>query len=204
MAATVTSTDRVIDAAIAKGDRGRGGNGFGKNGGNGGGRREGGDFRFSPARYRIGVWVGIASIVMLFTALTSAYIVRSASANDWVPLVVPRVLWLSSALIIVSSITMEISRRHLRARNDRGYRLWLANTLGLGISFVAAQLLAWRHLARQGVYLARNPHSSFFYLFTGAHGLHVLGGVLALLYLLVRTSRQAATVEGELKRVGTA
>jgi len=201
MAATVTSTDQVIDASIAKGGGGRGGNGSGKNGG---GHRDGGDFRFSPARYRIGVWVAIASIVMLFTALTSAYIVRSASANDWVPLVFPKVLWLSTACIFVSSITMEISRRHLKAQNNRGYRLWLANTLILGIGFVVAQVLAWRHLARQGVYMASNPHSSFFYLFTGAHGLHVLGGLLALVYLLLRTSRKTTSVEGELKRAGAA
>jgi cytochrome c oxidase subunit 3 len=204
MAATVTNTDRVIDTAIAKGARGRGGNGFGKNGGNGDGRRDGSDFRFSPARYRIGVWVALASIVMLFTALASAYIVRSASSNDWVPLVVPKVLWLSSAFLIVSSVTMEISRRHLKAHNDRGYRLWLTNTLLLGIGFVVAQLWAWRALARQGLYMASNPHSSFFYLFTAAHGLHVLGGILALVYLLVRTSRKTATVEGELKRIGAA
>ena len=204
MAATVTSTDRVIDSPIAKGAPGRGGNGFGKNDGNGGGQRDGGDFRFSPARYRIGVWLAIASIVMLFTALASAYVVRSASANDWVPLVVPRALWFSSAFIIVSSVTMEIARRHLNTHNDRGYRLWLANTLVLGIGFVVAQFMAWRHLARQGVYMASNPHSSFFYLFTGAHGLHVLGGILALVYLLVRTSQKTLSVEGELRRTGAA
>ncbi|HEY3102784.1 MAG TPA: cytochrome c oxidase subunit 3 [Pyrinomonadaceae bacterium] len=202
MAATVTNTDRVIDAAIGGGGpRSRGGNGFRKNGG---GHHDGDDFRFSPARYRVGVWVAIASIVMLFTALSSAYVVRSASANDWTPLVLPKVLWLSSAFIVVSSITMEISRRSLKAQNNRGYRLWLTNTLMLGIGFVAAQLFAWRQLARQGVYMASNPHSSFFYLFTAAHGLHVLGGILALTYLLLRTRRKTDTVEGELKRVGAA
>lgn len=202
MAATATSTDRVIDASIAKGGRERSGNGFGKNGGNGGRHHDGGDFRFSPARYRFGVWVAIASIVMLFTALASAYIVRSASANDWVPLVIPKALWLSSALIIVSSVTIEISRRHLKAHNYRGYTLWLANTLVLGVGFVIAQVMAWRHLAGQGLYMASNPHSSFFYLFTGAHGLHVLGGILALIYLLVRTARQTLSVRGELERAG--
>lgn len=203
MAATVTNTDRVIETTIG-GGRSRGGNGFHKNGGGNGHRHEGDSFRFSPARYRVGVWVAIAGIVMLFTALASAYIVRSASGNDWRPLTIPKVLWLSSGLLIVSSVTIEFSRRQLKARNDRGYSLWLTNTLLLGIGFVVAQLFAWRQFVRQGLYMATNPHSSFFYLFTGAHGLHILGGLTALTYLLVRTRKKATTVEGELRRLGAA
>lgn len=203
MAATVTSTDARIEATI--GGRGRGGNGFRKNGGNGNGHgREGADFRFSPARYRVGVWVAIAGIVMLFTALASAYIVRSASGDDWRPMTIPKVLWLSSALLIVSSITIEFARRQLKSQHDRSYSLWLTNTLVLGIGFVAAQLFAWRQFVKQGLYMASNPHSSFFYLFTGVHGVHVLGGLIVLTYLVVRTRKKAATVDGELRRIGAA
>src|SRR6266566_2902373 len=100
MAATVTSTERVIDTT----------NGGGRNG-------QGGDsMRFSADRYRIGVWVAIGSILMLFVALTSAYIVRSASSNDWQPIAMPKVLWLSTALILISSMTMEVSRRSLKKK----------------------------------------------------------------------------------------
>jgi cytochrome c oxidase subunit 3 len=201
MAATVTNTDRVIDTRLGGGPRSRSGNGFHQNGG---GHDDGDSLRFSPARYRIAVWVAIAGIVMLFTALASAYIVRSASGNDWQPLILPKVLWLSSALILVSSFTMELSRRNAKAQNDRAYRRWLTNTLLLGLGFVVAQLLAWRQLVRQGVYMASNPHSSFFYLFTATHGLHLLGGLCALTYLLVRTTKKRDTVEGELKRIGAA
>jgi len=202
MAATATSTDRVIDTGIGGGPRSRDGNGFHQNGGS---RRDDGDrLRFSPARYRVGVWVAIAGVLMLFTALASAYIVRSASGNDWQPLVLPKVLWLSSALIIVSSLTMELSRRSLKAQNDRGYGRWLGNTLLLGIGFVVAQLMAWRQLVRQGVYMASNPHSSFFYLFTATHGIHLCGGLIGLSYLLLRTRKKTGTVEGELKRIGAA
>jgi cytochrome c oxidase subunit 3 len=141
---------------------------------------------------------------MLFTALTSAYIVRSASSNDWQPIAMPRVLWLSTALIVISSITMEISRRSLKQQRDAGYGRWLIITVGLGLAFLAAQLLAWRQLVRQGAYMATNPYNSFFYLFTAAHGLHLLGGILALLYLLLRTIRRRGTVEGELRRLGAA
>ena len=203
MAATVTSTDRVIDATIG-GGHGRGGNGFRKDGGGNGRGHEPDDFRFSPTRYRVAVWVAIAGIVMLFTALASAYIVRSASGNDWRPLTIPKVLWISSAVLILSSVTIEFSRRELKAQHDRNYSLWLTNTLVLGLGFVAAQVLAWRQFVKQGLYMANNPHSSFFYLFTGAHGVHVLGGLIALTYLLVRTRKKAATVKGELKRIGAA
>lgn len=198
MAATVTNTNPVVDIGVGGGPKPRNGNGFRKNGGG----HDGHDFRFSPARYRFGVWVAIASIVMLFTALASAYIVRSASANDWVALAMPKMLWLSTAAILVSSVTIEISRRSLKKQNDARYGLWLTITAVLGIVFVSSQFLAWRQLARQGVYMASNPHSSFFYLFTGAHAVHVLGGLCALAYLLIRTRRKAATVEGELKRAG--
>jgi cytochrome c oxidase subunit 3 len=155
-------------------------------------------------RFRTGAWVLIAGVVMLFTALTSAYIVRSASSNDWQPIAMPKVLWLSTALILISSITMEVSRRSLKQQRDKDYGRWLIMTVALGLAFLATQLFAWRQLVRQGVYLASNPYNSFFYLFTAAHGLHLLGGILALGYLLLRTTRQRGTVEGELRRAGAA
>jgi cytochrome c oxidase subunit 3 len=202
MAATVTNTEGVA-TAIGGGPRSRGGNGFHKNGGG----RDGPDgepLRFTPSRYRIGVWVAIGSILMLFTALTSAYIVRSASGNDWQPIAMPKVLWLSTLLIVISSATMEVSRRSLKQQRDARYGRWLIVTVMLGLGFLASQIIAWRQLVRQGVYMASNPYNSFFYLFTAAHGLHLLGGILALTYLLLRTRRRRATIEGELRRLGAA
>src|SRR5438132_14026404 len=117
-------------------------------------------------RFRTGAWVLIAGVVMLFTALTSSYIVRSASSNDWQPIAMPKVLWLSTALILISSITMEVSRRSLKHQRDAGYSHWLTITAALGLAFLGTQLLAWRQLVRQGLYLTSNPYNSFFYLFT--------------------------------------
>ena len=154
-------------------------------------------------RFRTGAWVLIAGVVMLFTALASAYIVRSAASNDWQPIAMPKVLWLSTALILISSITIEVSRRRLK-QQPAGYGRWLTITVALGLAFLASQILAWRQLVRQGVYLASNPYNSFFYLFTAAHGLHLLGGILALGYLRLRTTTKRNTVEGELRRVGAA
>jgi len=133
------------------------------------------------------MWVAMASILMMFTALSSAYIVRAASANDWQPLKMPRILLLSTALILVSSSTLEVARRKWKAVVDNAHRRWLLVTFALGIGFLISQLLAWRQLVRQGVYVASNPHSSFFYLLTAAHGVHLLGGLIALAYLSVRT-----------------
>src|SRR5262245_23439293 len=99
MAATVTSADRLIDVTIGGGPGSRDGNGFHKNGGE---RDDDRPMKFSPARYRIGVWVAIGSILMLFVALSSSYIVRSASGDDWRPIVMPKVLWLSTAVILIS------------------------------------------------------------------------------------------------------
>src|SRR5687768_18483581 len=103
MAATVTNTNPVLDVGVGGGPKSRGGNGFRKNGGG----HNGSDFRFSPARYRVGIWVGIASIEMLFTGLASAYVVRSASADDWVRISMPKVLWLSTVAILISRVTNE-------------------------------------------------------------------------------------------------
>jgi cytochrome c oxidase subunit 3 len=132
------------------------------------------------------MWVALASIAMMFTALSSAYIVRAASANDWFPLAMPRVLLASTAIILLSSGTFEVARRKLKGLLVSGYSRWLMITALLGLAFLGSQLIAWRQLRAQGVYMATNPHSSFFYLLTAAHALHLFGGLIALLYLLVR------------------
>src|SRR6267378_1692067 len=130
MAATATGTNQVVHAGVGGGPRSKDGNGFHKNGGGRGG--DDSSFRFSPARYRIGVWLAIGSILMLFVALTSAYIVRSASANDWRPITIPKVLWLSTALILASSVTIELARRSLKRDSNAAYGRWLMNTVILG------------------------------------------------------------------------
>jgi cytochrome c oxidase subunit 3 len=138
-------------------------------------------------RYRIGMWVALASILMLFTSLSSAYIVRAASANDWQPLRLPRVLLLSTALILVSSLTLEFARRKLKIGEQRAHKSLLVLTTLLGLGFLGSQLFAWKQLARQGIYISSNPHSSFFYLLTATHGLHLLGGLAGLGFLTLRS-----------------
>src|SRR5437868_2058311 len=150
MAAMVTGTKDITKKGkrVARGGPGQSGpNGHGSSG-NGG---PGGDNfarRFEPDRYRIGMWVALAGITMLFTALTSAYIVRAGWANDrlprdWRPLVIPNLLWLSTALIMVSSVTFEIARKGLKRGAESVYGRWLLVTVFLGLGFLTSQFIVW-------------------------------------------------------------
>ena len=152
----------------------------------------------APGPARTGVWVGIAAISMAFAAFTSALLVRQGAAPDWHHFALPRILYVNTVVLLLSSGTMALAARRLRAAwelaADRppgavgtGTGLtWLVLTLVLGLLFVGGQLLAWRSLAAQGLFLATNPSSSFFYVFTAAHAVHLLGGIVALGYLLFR------------------
>jgi len=140
----------------------------------------------SPNRYYTGITLGIVSILMFFMALASAFLVRRGTSGDWIPVHLPAVLWLNTLALVVSSFTLERARRSLSRLDLSGFRkLWTVTT-ALGALFLIGQLVAWRQLVVQGVFMASNPASSFFYIFTAAHGLHLLGGVAALLYVLVR------------------
>jgi cytochrome c oxidase subunit III len=122
---------------------------------------------------RLGLWLFLGTVTMLFVGFTSAYIARRGS-GDWRPLALPPVLWANSLALVASSVTLEIARRRLR-RWEPGVVAWLSATGGLGALFVAGQLTAWRTLTAQGFLLASNPHNSFFYILTGLHVVHVLG-----------------------------
>ena len=173
----------------------------------------------SPAirlrRARLGMAIALAPIIMLFVAFTSAYVVRqglptldpktNTMVHDWLRIDLPiNLLLLNTCVLLFSSVTLELARRRL-AREvalDRidlipGVSLgrnrrfpWLALTVVLGFGFLAGQWMVWRYLSDRGFYVATAPSSSFIYLLTGAHAIHLLGGVLAL----------AAAVVGSLLR----
>jgi len=140
-------------------------------------------------RYRIGMLVSLASVAMLFTSLSSAYIVRSGVTFDWYPIAVPRVMFGSTALLILGSISIELARRKLKQGLSQTYSKYLLLTGLLGAGFLVSQLIAWRQLAAQGIYISSHPHSSFFYVLTGTHGVHIAGGLLALGFLWRRSLR---------------
>jgi cytochrome c oxidase subunit 3 len=203
MVTTVKSTERVKQKTrVGVGGKppGRNGhNGKGPGGGGGGGKKKDEAQGFSPKPYRLSLWILIAAIFMMFAAMMASYISLSGG-EQWPPIEVPRLLWLSTGLILASSLTMEAARRSLKAGGDPAYVRWVFVTLLLGLGFLASQVFAWRQLVGQGLYLATNNHSSFFYLLTGAHALHLLGGILGLNYLLLRTRRRRAEAKAEMRR----
>ncbi len=177
--------------------RGGGGGSSGDAGNSGGGgddwKGPSGSARVPQRAYVTGMTIALAGILMFFMALVSAYIVRKDMPNSaWIPLEVPRILWLNTLILIASSFTLARAHNRFTAKDEEGFRHWWATTTVLGVLFVAGQILAWRQLAAQGLFLATNPSSSFFYVFTGAHGVHLLGGILALLYVQFRATRKVA------------
>jgi len=161
----------------------------GRNGGGDDGKRPRGG-QPSPKRYYTGMALGIVSILMFFMALASAFLVRRGSGN-WIPVRIPMLMWINMVVLLASSATLEMARHRLAQGRLSVYRnLWLVTT-ALGVGFLVGQVVAWRQLAAEGIYLASNPASSFFYIFTGAHGLHLFGGVAALIYVAKRNFGQA-------------
>ncbi|MBM3813128.1 MAG: cytochrome C oxidase subunit III [Acidimicrobiia bacterium] len=130
-----------------------------------------------------GMYVLFAAITMLFAAFTSALVVRRGLGDDWSGIPVPGILWVSSALIALSSVALEIARRRLLEGERERFTVWWTAGTMLGLLFLGGQTAAWRQLLAQGVYVSTSPGGSFFYLFTVAHAVHVVGGVVALLYI---------------------
>jgi len=163
-----------------------------------------------------GIWVAVSAISMMFAALTSAMIVRQGTAADWVHFKMPPVLYFNTVVLLLSSLTFEISRRrfgkdfdpgrkepHSDARPPAQALRWLYLTMVLGLIFVLGQLIAWRELAAQGLFLATSPSSSFFYVLTGIHGVHLLGGITGLAYVLRLLSRSTGTQQKALLGVAS-
>ena len=162
-----------------------GGNGSGRGGDGGGSRGPRGPDPSAMAveRYKLGVWVGSGGIIMVFAAFTSAMVVRAGLGEDWKSFDLPAVLWFSTAVLLISSFTIEKAKRALRASAEGDLRKWLTATAVLGVVFLASQWAGWMDLVDRGLYMAANPSHSFFYVFTVAHGLHLFGGLIAIAYV---------------------
>jgi cytochrome c oxidase subunit III len=154
------------------------------------------------SRYRMALLFALAGDLMFFIALVSAFFARQASGHfdasnvwvfDWRPLAIPPVLWINTAVMLLSSLTMEVARRQFFRETDvmeewlglgrptvRRAAPWLTATAVLGALFLAGQWIAWKQLVAEDVFFASNPSSHFFYLITGTHAVHLFVGVLAL------------------------
>ena len=201
MSSTVTSDPRTFHRGGRELPPIQGGGDYGRGGGGSP------DYGQRLRRARLGLAVGITPVIMLFVSFTSAYIIRQGLPtlddetnryiHDWLPVNLPWVLLLVNTLVLViSSITMECARRHITreaalapVRSIPGISLgeeksfpWLGLTVVLGLGFLFGQFMAWKELADRGFLLATSPSSSFVYLLTGMHAIHLVGGVVALVY----------------------
>ena len=200
--ASFTTTAAVVEPEISRDDHGtappiRDGGDYGRPGLP--------DYGTRLRRARLGLLVALIPVMMLFVSFTSAYVVRQGLPSldprtnnlirDWIPVALPRLLLLNTFVLLISSVSMELARRQIRARavteatstatgvssGDPIRMPWLAMTFVLGLAFLFGQWTAWKQLAANGFYVSTTPSSSFVYLLTGAHAAHLLGGVVALL-----------------------
>ena len=184
-------------------------------GGGPGGRGGGGDdvpYRERLRRYRMAVLLGLTSVVMLFVSFTTAYVVRKAGAvwdparndytSNWVPIILPlRILLLNTFVLLLSGLTLEVARRRAAADvalapiadipgirvSDRASLPWLWITIVLGMAFLGGQYYAWLQLPILNGNLSTSVSSGFFFVLTGVHAVHLLGGILALFYAAATT-----------------
>jgi cytochrome c oxidase subunit III len=137
---------------------------------------------------KFALWLFIVSIVMIFAAMTSAYIVRQAEGN-WLDFNMPPMLWYTSGIILASSVSMHVAYRAARKDNLGLLRGAMVLTVILGVAFLVGQFLSWGELVNMGVYFVGNPAGSFMYVFTGLHALHLLSGVVFLIITAVNAFR---------------
>lgn len=165
---------------------------------NNGGRNDdgpGGNWRLELAdtqeqnsdKTKVVTWITLLVVLMTFSGLIGAYVVIATNqVLEWRPFALPTPVWVSTALIVASSITYHFGQIALESGNLFRTRRFLVATTAIGGMFIASQLLAWLALYSQGLYMSGNPYAGFFYILTAIHGLHVLGGIIALGTVLLR------------------
>jgi cytochrome c oxidase subunit 3 len=173
----------------------------------GGGRPEAPDYATRLRRARLGLLVALTPVLMLFVSFTSAYVVRqglpsldprtATLVRDWIPVTLPKLLLVNTFVLVLSTVFMELARRQIKGQalaalapaaahpgvsvGERVKFPWLSITLVFGLVFLFGQWTAWKQLAANGFHVDTTPSSSFIYLLTGTHAVHLMGGVLALL-----------------------
>jgi len=143
---------------------------------------------FPISKGQIGLWILLTAVIMLFAGLSSAYIVLRG-VPTWQNIELPSLLWPNTAILLLSSVAIDISRRAIRRGDSASMKRWLTVAGALGMAFLVGQVLAWRQLVNAGVYVPSTLQSGFFYILTGLHGLHLFGGVVAMSFVLVKALR---------------
>ena len=197
----IGTAEPVIDSERVDKRRSRSrysGSGSGRgNGSNGGGGGDDGDGprsdEFStrsseqPDKAKFVTWFLLLVVLMTFGGLIGAYVVISTNgAAEWQPFALPIQVWISTTLIIASSVTYHIAKNALFKHSYSRARKFFIATSALGAAFIASQILVWMALVDRGLYMQGNPYAGFFYILTAAHALHVIGGIIALGAVLLR------------------
>jgi cytochrome c oxidase subunit III len=135
--------------------------------------------------HKFTLWVAIGSIIMMFAGLTSAFIVKSNQVN-WKPVTLPTVFWVSTAVILLSSVTVQVALRSIKQREMGRYRTFIAVTFVLGIAFVALQWMGFNELWKQNITFKGAGAGQFLYVIFGLHAIHVIGGIIVLLVMFCK------------------
>ncbi|WP_462220661.1 cytochrome c oxidase subunit 3 [Ferruginibacter sp.] len=135
--------------------------------------------------HKLNLWLGIGSILMMFMGFTSAYIVKRNQAN-WTSFELPLAFWYSTAIMVLSSITLFLAGRSFKQREMQKYRSLMTTTIVLGVLFIVLQIIGFKQLWNIGITLQANVSFSFLYVIVGVHAAHVVGGVIALLFLFAK------------------
>jgi cytochrome c oxidase subunit 3 len=147
---------------------------------------------FPLSKGQVGVWILLTAVIMLFAGLSSAYIVLRGQPT-WQNIELPSLLWPNTVILLMSSVAIELSRRAIRRNDAQSMKRWLGLGGVLGLAFLVGQLAAWRQLVNAGVYIPSTLQSGFFYILTGLHGLHLLGGVVGLTVVLGKALKNRLT-----------
>ncbi len=139
------------------------------------------EYEKSFSKSRVLTWFLLLVVLMTFGGVVSAYIVIATNGVlEWRPFDLPLQVWISTAIILGSSVTYIVAERSIGLERQGKAKSWLLATTILGAAFVSSQILAWMELAKRGIYVQSNPYAGFFYILTGLHAVHVAGGIIAL------------------------
>ncbi|KXJ99203.1 MAG: cytochrome c oxidase subunit III [Acidobacteria bacterium OLB17] len=170
-----------------RGPKGNGGGGSGPDGGDDDRKRFDDATRPNAAKTRMLTYFLLMVVVMTFGGMISAYLVlKTNGSTEWKPFDLPIQVWVSTAIIILSSVAYIVAERALMAEEHLKAKKWLLIATVLGGCFISSQLVLWLELISWGVYAYGNPYAGFFYILTALHALHVLGGIVAMSSIVLR------------------
>ncbi|MGB8191139.1 MAG: heme-copper oxidase subunit III [Chitinophagaceae bacterium] len=135
--------------------------------------------------HKFTLWVAIGSIIMMFAGLTSAYIVKREQPN-WISFEMPRLFWYSTAVMLFSSLSIQLALKSFKDREMSRYRGLIVVTLLLGAVFIAMQWIGFQQIWNSGVTLKGSGAAQFLYIIFGLHALHVLGGIVVLMFMFLK------------------